>query len=661
MTQGRVKARGFQSVAFKLGLGAATLCLAAAANAQVLNAGPTTDATGANYATWEGYQGGAESSQYSSLAQITKDNVGKLQLAWEVDVGPLGMGHYGFRYNPTIVDGVMFVVAPNNPDSLLALDAATGKEIWRTRFEGRIGNRGISYWQSADGKDRRLFVINNGILRAIAADTGKIIDTFGAGSVDLRNALSRSDRAKVRPLQTDNPGRVFENSIIVSLPAGSYDYDSAPADIQSYDVRTGKLNWVFHVVPQKGEFGYDTWPAKDHERFGGAHNWSHFAVDAKLGMLFIPTGSPRFDWYGGNRKGDNLFGNSLIALDARTGKRVWHFQAVHHDLWDYDLPTAPSLMTITHERKDVPIVVQATKMGWLLAFDRRNGKPIWPIPEVPVPAATTPGEKASPTQPIPPWPLHYARDSFTEGDINPMLPEADKEKVRKMLRTSLNDGVFTPSSLQGTIHMPSENGGANFGMVAADPVKKRLFIVVRNYPSLVKQVPTARPKSVMPNSDDPDVQPYAGPFDFLIQSNGMVPISPPWSTITAYDMTTGRMLYQVPNGDEMAAVKLGVRDTGTQATRGGPAVTGSDLMFVPTAGDRKLRARDASTGQTLWEYDLPAAGEGTPAIYEADGREFVVIPVGWEGQFHQGLGMPPVPKTMRYMAFALPKETSPDK
>lgn len=645
--------RGRASAAFSLGVSVMAIGFAAAAQAP--KAGAASDATGANYATWEGYLGGADSSQYSSLKQIDKANVGKLQLAWEYDAGPLGRGHYGFRYNPTIVDEVMFVVAPNNPDSLVALDAATGKEIWRTAFEGRIGNRGITYWQSADGKDRRLFVINNGILRAVSAATGKVIDSFASGGVDLRDALARPDRAKIRPLQTDNPGRVFEDSIIIALPAGAYDYDSSPADIQSYDARTGKLNWVFHMVPQKGEYGYDTWPEKDHERFGGGHNWSAFTVDTKLGMLYIPTGSPRFDWYGGNRKGDNLFGNSLIALDARTGKRVWHFQAVHHDLWDYDLPTAPSLMTIRHDGKDVPIVIQSTKMGWLLAFDRRNGKPIWPIPEVPVPAPTTPGEKASPTQPIPSWPPHYARDRFTEADINPMLPEADKEKLRQLLRTSLNGNIFTPVSLQGTIHMPSENGGSNFGMVATDPVTKRLFIVVRNYPSLVRHVANNRPKSVMPNSDDADVQPYGGPFDFLIQSNGMVPISPPWSTITAYDMTTGKMLYQIPNGDEMAALKLGVKDTGTQATRGGPAVTGSDLLFVPTAGDRKLRARDASTGKTLWDYDLPAAGEGTPAIYEADGREFVVIPVGWEGQFHQGLGMPPVPKTMRYMAFALPK------
>lgn len=615
-----------------------------------------------DYTGWDGYLGGADSSQYSALNQIDKSNVGQLELAWEFDVGPLGGGHYGFRYNPTIVDGVMYVVAPNVPDSLLALDAATGKEIWRTTFEGRIGNRGVTFWESEDGKDRRLFVLNNGMLRAVDAATGKIIEAFGgADGVDLRAGLSRSDRDKIRPLQTDNPGRVFGDSIIMALPAGAYDYDSSPADIHSYDARTGKLNWVFHVVPEKGEFGYETWPdVPDRERFGGVHNWSYFTVDSEMGMIYVPTGSPRFDWYGGNREGDNLYGNSIIAIDARTGKRVWHFQTVHHDLWDYDLPTAPKLLTIKRNGEDVPIVIQPTKMGWLLAFDRRDGTPIWPIPEEPVPQPTTPGEKASPTQPIPSWPPHFARQRFTEEDINPYLPEADKERVRQILRTARNEGLFTPVSTQGTILMPSENGGANFGMTAVDPVNNRLFIVVRNYPSLVRHIPNNTPeaRAAMPNSDLPDVQPYSSPFDFLIQSNGMVPISPPWSTITAYDMNSGNMLYQIPNGDVMELAKKGITGTGTQATRGGPAVTASDLMFVPTAGDRKLRARDASTGQILWEYDLPAAGEGTPAIYEADGRQFVVIPVGWAGQFQQGLDMPAPPATMRYMAFALPKESA---
>ncbi|HWK40736.1 MAG TPA: PQQ-binding-like beta-propeller repeat protein [Croceibacterium sp.] len=637
---------------------ALALCLATGAIAQQADGGDRAPANVIDYKTWDGYLGGVDSSQYSALDQINKSNVNQLELAWEFDVGPLRGGHYGFRYNPTIVDGVMYVVAPNAPDALIALDGATGKEIWRTTFEGRIGNRGVSYWESKDRKERRLFVLNNGRLRAVDATTGQIIPGFGPeGGIDLRDALSREDRDKVRPLQHDNPGRVFEDSIIIALPAGNYDYNSSPADIHSYDVRTGKLNWVFHMVPEKGEFGYETWPEKDHEKFGGSHNWSSFTVDPELGMIYIPTGAPRFDWYGGNREGDNLFANSIVALNARTGERVWHFQAVHHDLWDYDLPTSPKLLTLRRDGQEIPVVIQPTKMGWLLVFDRRTGEPIWPIPEVPVPTSTTPGEKASPTQPIPSWPPHYARQRFTEEDINPYLNDEDKAKVRELLRTARNEGLFTPVSTQGTILMPSENGGANFGMVSVDPVRNRLFIVVRNYPSFVRHIPNnnAAAKEAMPNSDLENVQPYASPFDFMIQSNGMVPISPPWSTITAYDMNSGNMLYQIPNGDEMQLAAKGITGTGSQATRGGPTVTAADLLFVPTPGDRKLRARDASTGQTLWEYDLPAAGEGTPAVYEADGRQFVVIPVGWEGQFHQGMDTPPVPETMRYMAFALPK------
>ena len=537
-------------------------------------------------------------------------------------------------------------------NALVALNAVTGKEIWRHKFDGPIGQRGITYWQSKDGKDTRLFVNNRAHLRAINADTGEIIQEFGGSDgVDLRVGLSRKD-ALAKPMrQTDNPGRVFEDEIIFSLPA-EYDYDVGPADIHAYDVHTGALKWVFHVVPEKGEFGYDTWPKKDHERFGGAHNWSESTIDKEAGIIYIPTGSPRYDYYGGNRPGDNLFGNSIIALDARTGKRIWHFQAVHHDLWDYDLPTSPKLMTITHDGKDIPIVIQATKMGYLFVFDRRTGEPIWPIIERPVPKSDVPGEHTSPTQPIPTWPPPYARQRFTQDDINPYLPDADKEKLKEILRTSRNEGLYTPESIRGTILMPSENGGSNFGMVAVDPVNRRLYIVVRNYPSLIKLVPEKRPISEMPNSGGP-VIPYNGNFNFLIQSNGMVAIGPPWSTITAYDMNSGAMLYQVPNGD-MSVLGAKGDGLGSQTPRGGPVVTAGGLLFDGTSSDRKFRARDTGNGQILWTSDLPAASEGTPAVYQVAGREYVVIPCGWAGMFNGGLGLPPAPKTNRYIAFALP-------
>jgi quinoprotein glucose dehydrogenase len=642
-----------RAVALKRGLrlaaGVLALCVTAGAQAQEAETSQTPGST-FDYIGWDGYEGGGDSAQYSALDQINKGNVGKLKVAWTFEAGEDPPRAFGFRFSPTVAGDKIFVIADGN--ALVALNAATGKEIWRHKFEGPIGQRGINYWQDKDGKNGRLFVNNGAMLRAINADTGEVIQSFGKGGVDLRVGLSRKDWNKTPMRQTDNPGRIFEDEIIFSLPA-AYDYDVAPADIHAYDVRTGELKWVFHVVPEKGEFGYDTWPKKDHERFGGGHNWSESTIDSETGIIYIPTGSPRYDWYGGNRKGDNLFGNSLLAIDARTGKLIWHFQAVHHDLWDYDLPTAPKLMTITHNGKEVPVVIQATKMGYLFVFDRRTGEPIWPIVERKVPVSDVPGEQASPTQPIPTWPPPYARQRFTEEDINPYLPEADKEKLREMLRTSRNEGLFTPQSLRGTVMMPSENGGSNWGMVAVDPVNRRLYIVVRNYPSLVKLIPEDRPLSEMPNSSG-NMKLYNGRFDFLIQSNGMVAIGPPWSTITAYDMNSGAMLYQVPNGD-MAALGEKGKGLGSQTPRGGPVVTAGGLLFVGTSSDRKFRARDVANGEALWEYQLPASSEGMPAVYQVDGREYVVIPCGWEGMFNGRLAMPPAPKINRYIAFALPK------
>ena len=252
----------------------------------------------------------------------------------------------------------------------------------------------------------------------------------------------------MRPLHTDNPGRIYKNLIIMSLPAGDYDYESAPADIHAYDMRTGKLAWVFHAVPEKGEFGSDTWPEKDHERVGGVHNWSELTIDDQLGIMYIPTGTARYDFYGGNRAGNNLFGNSLLALDASTGKRIWHFQAVHHDLWDYDFPQAPKLLTIHKDGKDIPIVAQASKQGFLYVFDRRNGKPIWPIEEKPVPQSDVPGEKTSPTQPFPTWPKPFARQTFTEDMINPYI----------LRRTRRSCTRCSSDPARGHLHAPEHPG-----------------------------------------------------------------------------------------------------------------------------------------------------------------------------------------------------------
>jgi quinoprotein glucose dehydrogenase len=372
----------------------------------------------------------------------------------------------------------MYVLAKNM--SLVALDAATGKEIWTHENQGAIGDRGINYWESTDRSDRRLLFINAGFLTAVDAGTGKTIESFGdKGKVDVRLGLNR-DITGVRPLQTGNPGRVFENLIVISLPAGGANYISNPGDTHAYDVRTGKLVWTFHSVPEKGDVGAETWPEAALATGGGVHNWSELTVDEARGVVYIPFGTARFDFYGGNRIGNNLFGNSIVALDARTGKRLWHFQAVHHDLWDYDFPQAPKLLTIRHDGRNVDVIAQASKQGYLYVLDRVTGKPIWPIEEKPVPQTDVPGEVTSPTQPIPTAPPPFARQSFTEKDINPYLTADEQAALRELLKNSRNEGVFTPPSMKGSIEMPGHNGGANWGSSAINPSKGTFYIASKD-------------------------------------------------------------------------------------------------------------------------------------------------------------------------------------
>jgi quinoprotein glucose dehydrogenase len=601
-----------------------------------------------NYETWDQYLGGADSSQYSSLQQISRANVNQLSLAWSYPTGERGT----YRFNPLVVDGVMYVLAHNN--SMVALNAATGEEIWRHAHEGRVSTRGINFWQSEDGSDRRLLYLNNGYLTALDAATGNTVTTFGdAGRVDLRIGLD-VDISGVRQLQTDNPGRVFEDLIIMSLPAGSGGYASTPADIHAYNIRTGELAWIFHTVPQAGEFGADTWP-EGSAAYGGVHNWSESTVDADRGIIFIPTGTARYDFYGGNRHGANLFGNSLLALDARTGERLWHFQTIHHDLWDLDLPTAPKLLTVRHNGEQVPAVAQPTKQGLLFVFNRETGEPLWPIEERPVPQSDVPGEQSWPTQPFPTQPPPFARQRFTVDDINPYISAEEQAAIREQLTTYRNEGPYTPPSLQGTIMLPGHNGGANWGSSAVDPLNGKLYVVSKELPTTANlRVPDSVPEGLEVPGAGPDFTAYTAPVDFMLQSNGLSAIGPPWSQITAYDLNAGTIEWQVPNGEVMTLAAQGITGTGSQAPRGGPAVTAGGLIFVATSSDRKFRARDVRDGSVLWEYDLPAASEGVPAVYAVGGRQYVAIPVGGNGLFSQNLGLPE-PGPGQYMVFALPQ------
>jgi quinoprotein glucose dehydrogenase len=624
----------------------------------------------APYTTWRTYGGGAHSSQYSALSQINRSNVAKLEVAWTF---PAGERSYSF--NPIVVDGVMYVAARDY--EIVALDAATGKELWSHPNDGAVGGRGMNYWQSADGSDRRLLYLSAGFLTAIDARTGASIPSFGDnGRVDLRAGLAADgwDITDVRPLVTSNPGRVFENLMIVSLPAQGAGYSSTPGDVHAYDVVTGRLRWVFHSVPRKGEAGYETWPAEAHEKAGGVHNWSELTVDEANGIAFIPFGTARYDFFGGNRKGNNLFANSLVALDARTGKRLWHQQLVHHDLWDYDLPQAPKLLTIMHDGRRQDVVAQATKHGFLFVFDRRTGQPIWPIEERAVPKSDLPGEYASPTQPFPTKPAPFAVQSFTARDINPFLPELERKVLQEKLATSRNEGLFTPPSFAGSIGMPGHNGGANWASAAVDPVNGELYIVSKNLPVMLRaelsdQEPTAR------TVNGPVVSPeqaatalaaaketaakgpvrYVVPYDFMRSpTNGMAAIGPPWSHITAYDLNTGEIKWRVPDGSTTGPNIP--PDSGAHFPRGAPLVTAGGLVFVATAQDRMLRAYDRDTGSVLWARQLPGGSEGIPSTYELGGRQYLALPVAAGAGLFAPMFEPAGPEPERlYMVFALPR------
>jgi glucose dehydrogenase len=468
-----------------------------------------------------------------------------------------------------------------------------------------ITNRGINYWESKDRSDRRLLFASNHFLRAIDARTGKTIPTFGtAGAVDLKEGLGR-DPKTLTLVQSITPGRVFEDLLILGS-ATNQGYGSAPGDLRAFDVRTGRVVWTFHTIPHPGEFGYETWPPEAWKKVGGANVWSELTLDEARGVVYAPTASAKYNFYGVDRAGANLFADCLLALDARTGKRLWHFQMVHHDIWDYDDPTAPKLLTLHQNGKAIDAVAQVSKQGFVWVFNRVTGEPIWPIEERPVPKSDMPGETTWPTQPFPTKPPPYARQKFTVDDLSPYLSSEDRAKFRDQILSARNEGLFTPPAKRGTIQMPGNNGGANWGGAAVDPSKGTLVVVSKDLPSLLK---------LEPDKEDR----YQSGFGFMIASNGLSAITPPWTSLTAYDLNEGTIKWKIALGDAP-----GLKGTGTHYPKVGPVITAGGLLFTGTR-DKKVRAFDVETGKQLWETELGAALEGMPAVYQIDGREYIVF------------------------------------
>jgi quinoprotein glucose dehydrogenase len=431
------------------------------------------------YQTWLEYGGGPDQSKYVVLDQIDKSNVDQLEIAW---IYPTADENF-YHFNPIVAHGVMYVLAKNH--SLVALDAATGKELWIHANLDGITRRGVNYWESEDGKDRRILFTMKNTLQALDANTGKSILSFGNnGIVDLREGLGR-DLASVFRAQSSTPGRIFEDLILLGSSTGE-NYVSTPGHLRAYNVITGELVWIFHTIPQPGEFGYDTWPKDAYKYAGGVNCWGEISLDKERGIAYFPLGSPTYDYYGADRIGSNLFGNCILALDARTGKRLWHFQTVHHDLWDYDLTAAPQLITVNHQGKRVDAVAVATKQGFMFVFDRVTGEPLWPIEERPVPESDMPGEQAWPTQPFPTVVPPFTRQIMTKDDVTTFFlsPEERPGWIERVARA--RKGLYTPVSTEETIAMPGAVGGANWGNTASNPGKGLVYVMSQAYPSFYK-------------------------------------------------------------------------------------------------------------------------------------------------------------------------------
>ncbi|HWJ57410.1 MAG TPA: PQQ-binding-like beta-propeller repeat protein, partial [Vicinamibacterales bacterium] len=426
---------------------------------------------------WTGYGNGPDNSRYFEARQIDKANVGQLQVAWTYPFGDTGS-------SPIVVRGVAYGRGRNG--SLVAVNAQTGQELWvRERMNG-MTSRGINYWESPDGRDQRLIFSMDSLLQEVDARTGTSIPSFGTnGVVDLRVGIDGRDPDTIGPIQSNTPGEIFENLLILGSATGE-GYMSPPGDIRAYDVLTGRLVWTFHTVPRPGEYGYDTWPKDAWKYVGGTNSWGEMTIDTARGIAYVPIGSPTYDFYGADRAGANLFGTSIVALDARTGRRRWHFQLVHHDLWDMDPSAAPQLTTIRQGGRSRDVVAVTAKTGWLYVFDRVTGEPIWPIEERPVPKSTMEGEQSWPTQPVPTRPAAYIKHTFTVDDINPDLPAEQAAALRTRLLAADNNGIFAPISTRDTVSVPASNGGTLFGGAAAEPRTGAVYVVAHDNPGIVR-------------------------------------------------------------------------------------------------------------------------------------------------------------------------------
>ncbi len=669
---------------------------------------------------WATYSGDKGVSHYSLLDQINKENVGQLVKVWEFDNGEESDNNRSMiQCNPLVIDGTLYGTSASL--KLFALDAETGMMKWlfnpdKDSVMTKGLNRGLAYWEKNGSK--KIFYATGEHLFALNPVTGELIKSFGKnGIIDLTKGLGRDVDGFRYHMNT--PGVIFKDLYIVGGKV-SETINPIPGHIRAYDVHTGEIKWIFHTIPYPGEFGYETWPEDAYLKSGGANVWAGFSLDEEREIVYAPTGSPSFDVYGGDRIGANLFGNSIIALNANTGERIWHYQTVHHDLWDYDLSSPPVLATINKEGKKVDIVAQSTKMGLLFVLNRETGEPIYPIEEVEVPRSALEGEESWPTQPIPTVYPPFSKQKITLEDLAIRSKEMNAE-ARKIWDEFEYTGMFTPPTVKGTITFPGYHGGGEWGGPAVDPNTGILYINSNNatwYPKIAPLVAESPGKNlysiycqschgsnlegsalfggvpslknvkislsraqihyiisngrrVMPSfkelskreidklvdfltgkekktelvkADWPYPYTYGG-LDRLNLSDQLPLNKPPWGQLTAIDLNSAEIIWQIPLGNVDSLKIPGHPITGTQ-NYGGPVVTKGGLIFIAATSDGKIRAFDKDNGRKLWEAILPTSGTATPSVYSIKGKQYVVIACGG--------GRDGAVSKDKYVAFALP-------
>ncbi len=592
---------------------------------------------------WPSHGNDPGGTKYSMLQQINRTNVHELQEAWSWDTGekPIPMAQVAltgqsitpgkFQGTALMVGETLYIATSYN--QVVALDPETGEERWRydpKAYEwGRpyrgcgFCHRGVAVWKSGD--DIRVFINSRWRLIALDGHTGEPIESFGhRGEVDLTEDLVW----EVNRLHYSNtsPPMIFENTVIVGsgAPDGRIYKQNPPGDIQAFDVITGKRIWSFHTTPQEGEFGNDTWESDSWTYTGSNNVWAPFTIDVERGLAYFPVSTPNNDFYGGHRKGDNLFAETLLCLDARTGKRVWHFQTVHHGVWDYDLPAPPNLVTITVEGRQIDAVAAVAKTGFTYVFDRVTGDPVWPIEERPVPQSDIPGEQTSPTQPYPTKPPPFGKQTFSEEDLIDFTPELRAMALEAVKNYSFGD-MFSPPTLHGTMSLPGIWGAANWGGAAFDPETGMLYVKALNWPSVFH---VEKPE---PGKEDADY--FLSDFRPL-SIDGLPVHKPPYSTLTAIDLNKGEHVWQVPFGDypgmkehpllkDLDLPQLGAGPP--QHGQSGPLLTAGGVLFLSSA-TRNLYAFDKDSGKTLATIPLDGYGYGNPITYRTkSGRQFIVI------------------------------------